>query len=339
MAIRAISLFSGGLDSTLATKVAIEAGVEVEAFYFVIAFASGYRQDAPREHYSDQERIAQGIGAKLRVVDISQEHLEMVRNPRYGYGRNLNPCIDCKIFMLKKAKEFIEQEGFSFIITGEVLGQRPMSQRRDTLDIIARDSGCKGLVLRPLSARLLTPTIAEEQGWIEREALHAFSGRSRKPQLELAKQLGVKKYLTPAGGCLLTEAEFVQKVQRLGELGAFDHNDIQLLKVGRHFFFNQAARIIVGRDEEENKTLETAARPKDMLMKMRDLPGPLTIVRANASSISAEAIAVAAEVTARYSKAKDRAQEWVEYWTKEEAVKKSIAVKPADTELLKRLRV
>ena len=233
--IKALALFSGGLDSVLAAKVVADQEVHVEAIYFVNAFLSGYKDDINTDSHPVQTDIACQIGVKLHIVDIARAHLQVVQKPVYGYGEHMNPCIDCRIFMLKEAKEFMQKHNFSFIISGEVLGQRPMSQRREALNIIDRDADCKGLILRPLSARLLKPTLAEEKTWVDREKLYSFSGRSRKPQIALAQKLGIQKYLTPAGGCLLTEPEFAKKFKDLCALGKVDVREVQLLKIGRHF--------------------------------------------------------------------------------------------------------
>ncbi|MBL7092054.1 MAG: hypothetical protein ISS24_01470 [Candidatus Omnitrophica bacterium] len=334
--VKALALFSGGLDSALAVKIVLDQGVQVEALYFVNAFL-------PARHNTEMGRRAGQLGAKLHVLDISQPHLELVRSPRYGYGGNMNPCIDCRIFMLKKAKAYMQSHRFHFLISGEVLGQRPMSQRKDTLNIIERDAGVKGLLLRPLSAKKLAPTLAEEKGWVDRDKLFDFSGRSRKPQLALSKKLGIKEYLAPAGGCLLTEVEFARKLRDLIASGKLDLDGVRLLKAGRHFRLKSLARIIVGRNEEENKYLLGLACDADILFKMRDFAGPLTLVRpvrAKACEEFATLVETAARLTARYSKGKDRESAWVDYWPKDaEDEKKSVLVTPAGEDLIEKLRI
>lgn len=255
----------------------------------------------------------------------------------------MNPCIDCRILMLKKAKAYMQSHRFHFLISGEVLGQRPMSQRKDTLNIIERDADVKGLILRPLSAKKLAPTLAEVKGWVDRDKLFDFSGRSRKPQLALSKKLGIKEYLTPAGGCLLTEVEFARKFRDLLASGKVDLDGVRLLKAGRHFRLKSLARIIVGRNEEENKYLLDLACDADILLKMRDFTGPLTLVRpvrVEACEEIASLIETAARLTARYSKGKDQESVWVDYWPKDsEGGKKAVLVSPAGEELVEKLRI
>ena len=336
--IKALALFSGGLDSALSAKIVSNQGVEVEAVYFVNAFLSEGNGRDPSG--ARQKRIVEQLGIKLHILDISRAHLAMVQNPRYGYGENLNPCIDCRILMLKQARHYMRKLGFSFLISGEVLGQRPMSQRRDSLNIVDRDAGVKGLLLRPLSAKKLAPALAEEQGWVDRDGLFGFSGRSRKPQLALAKQLGIKEYLTPAGGCLLTEAEFSVKFRDLLKIGKFNLDDVQLLKVGRHFRFQGAGgKIIVGRDEEENRRLLNLACATDIIFKVRDFTGPITIVRRDSSFFSERLIESAARLTARYSKGKDERELRVDYGPKDSRQKQSILVSPAGEDLIAELRI
>jgi len=233
----------------------------------------------------------------------------------------------------------MQSRGFSFLISGEVLGQRPMSQRKDALNIIDRDAQVKGLVLRPLSAKLLKPTVAEERGWVNRDKLFDFSGRSRKPQLALAEKLGVKEYLTPAGGCLLTDIEFARKFEDLSTSGAFDLDDIQLLKLGRHFRYRSLTKIVVGRDEEENRCLMDLARDEDLLLKLRDFVGPLTLTRTDRNKQTADMIKMAASLTVRYSKGKDKENVLVDYWPKDSNKMSSILVNSAGEDLIEQLRV
>lgn len=313
----------------LAARIVVELGVDVEAVYFVNAFLQGYRDRATMGSYPVLAEIAREAGIRLHVVDIARAHLQIVQSPKYGYGEHMNPCIDCRIIMLKQAKEFMQKNGFSFIVSGEVLGQRPMSQRREALNIIDRDADCKGLILRPLCAKLLKPTSAEEKGWVDREKLCSFSGRSRKPQLVLAQELGVKKHLAPAGGCLLTDPAFARKFRNLCGLGKVDVRQVQLLKIGRHFYFSPAGiRIIVGRDEQENSYLEKAASAQDTLMKMGDFSGPLTIILGNGLGEMGKLLEVAARITARYSKGKEEKLVRVEYWNKREEKRHSLFVQP-----------
>src|SRR5574337_754864 len=201
---KAIALISGGLDSVLAARIVMDQGFDVVGLYFTSAFSKSYGN----EQETHAARVSKAIGIDLRIIDMGQDYIDIVRNPVHGYGKNANPCIDCKIFMLRKAKTVMQEMNSPFVVTGEVLGQRPMSQRRDTLHVIERDSDMRGLILRPLSATLLSPTKAESEGIIEREKLLGISGRSRNVQFQLAERYGISGYSTPAGGCLLTDKNF-----------------------------------------------------------------------------------------------------------------------------------
>ena len=335
--VRALALFSGGLDSALSARVVLDEDVDVEAVYFVNAFLSNI-------DISLQKRQVAQLGIKLHILDISRPHLEIVQNPRYGYGKNMNPCIDCRILMLRHAKAYMQEHGFDFLVSGEVLGQRPMSQRRNALNIIERDADVKGLLLRPLSARLLKVTLAEEKGWVNRERLLDFSGRTRRPQLALAEAFGIREYLTPAGGCLLTEAEFSRKLKDLTSFGKAEIEDVQLLKLGRHFRAKNSLKIIIGRNEEENGRLMDLAKDEDVLVKMRDFTGPLTLLRTNGLEETSNGeipklIETAARLTARYSKGKDEERTGVDYWSKNSGEKRFIQVVPAGEDLIARMRI
>ncbi len=274
MSRKAVALISGGLDSVLAARVVMEQGFEVVGLYFTTAFSKSFG----KEENTPAARVSKAIGMELRVMDLGQEYIDLIRSPKHGYGKNINPCIDCKIFMLSKAKAVMQELGAPFIITGEVLGQRPMSQRRDTLNVIERDSGLKGMILRPLSAKLLLPTKAELEGVIDREKLLDISGRSRNPQLKLAEKYGISGYSAPAGGCLLTDENFADKLRDL-----FTHNqavtqsDIRLLTVGRHYRLASGAKVVLGRDNEENKILVSLVQPGYHLFMPHGFPGPVAL--------------------------------------------------------------
>lgn len=316
---KALVLFSGGLDSALAIKVLLEQGIEVIAITFITPFNN-----------LSPDKIAQGLDVELKIVHSGADYVEMVKKPKYGYGKNMNPCIDCKIFMLKKTKGYMEEVGASFVATGEVLGERPMSQRKDTLWIIERDSDLKGLLLRPLSAKLLPTTIMEEKGVVERERLLDIQGRSRKPQMALAKKFGIKTYQTPAGGCLLTDEGFSRRLKDILD-DNISINDIELLKVGRHFRLDPKTKIIVGRDDEENKRLLGLTQKGDILFKVVNFPGPITILRGEANQKSLE---LTAKITSRYSKAKEEAITQVSYREFKEDKWKILTVSPIeDSEL------
>jgi len=337
--VKALALFSGGLDSALSARIVLDEGVDLEAVYFVNAFLP-----APLEIKPFLMKQAVRLGIKLHILDISRSHLAMIQAPRYGYGQHMNPCIDCRILMLRQARAYMQEHGFNFLVSGEVLGQRPMSQRRDALNIIDRDADVKGLILRPLTAKKLTPTVAEEKGWVDRDKLFDFSGRTRKPQLALAEKLGIEEYLTPAGGCLLTEAEFTRKLRDLISSGKVGLEDVHLLKIGRHFRAKSSLKIIIGRDEEENGRLMDLAKNEDILVKMRDFAGPLTLLRTNGLEETSNGeipklIETAARLTARYSKGKDEERVGVDYWSKNSGEKRFIQVTPAGEDLIARMRI
>ena len=271
--VKAIALLSGGLDSTLAVKLILEQGIEVVCLNFVTPFCNCNRKDGCQ---SEAKRVCSEFGLNLKVISLVDEYFEIVRNPKHGYGANMNPCLDCRILMLKKAKAYMEEIGASFIITGEVLGQRPMSQRRDAMRIIERKAGVEEFILRPLSARHFDPTIPEIEGIIDRQRLLAFSGRSRKPQIALADEYGLKDYPCPAGGCLLTDPEFAKRMRDLiTHKPDFNINDVQLLKIGRHFRLTPEAKLIVGRNQEENQRLSSLAQEHDLSLWPTQTKGPV----------------------------------------------------------------
>jgi tRNA-specific 2-thiouridylase len=297
---KAIALLSGGLDSTLAARVLLEQGIELEALNFITVFCNCTHRD---ESCLASQKAVATLGIPLKVMNVSEEYLDVVKHPEHGYGSNMNPCIDCRIFMLKKAKAYMEERGASFIVTGEVLGQRPMSQRKEAMALIDRKAGLEGLILRPLSAHLLRMTIPEREGWVDRKKLLAIQGRSRKPQMKLAEAFGIRDYPCPAGGCLLTDPQFSKRMKDLLTYQAdFGLNDVHLLKVGRHFRLSPQVKLVVGRNEEENQRIKTFAREDDGLLKVVHYPGPLTLMRGEAEE---DRVEVAAALTARYSKAKD----------------------------------
>jgi tRNA-specific 2-thiouridylase len=294
--IKALALFSGGLDSILATKLILNQGIDVVALNFVSPFC----------HCEKGGRCvtetAEKLGLPLMVLNASDEYLKMVQNPKHGYGKNMNPCIDCRIFIIKKAKKVAEQIGASFIFTGEVLDERPMSQHFQALKIIEEEAGLKGRILRPLSARLLPETIVEKKGLVDRKKLLGIRGRSRKLQIKLAEEFNVKDYPGPAGGCLLTYKEYADKLRDL-----FQHKkrcsmaDVALLKVGRHFRLGKN-KIIVGRNEAENKLLIVNRGRNDYYFEVPDIGSPITVLQ---GAKTKKAISTAAALTAFYSDTKD----------------------------------
>jgi tRNA U34 2-thiouridine synthase MnmA/TrmU len=272
---KAIALISGGLDSILAARVIKEEGIEVIPLYFKIPFCHRIKENA-----GPSSLVKNNLGSGLKTVDISSEFLKVLARPRYGFGSNMNPCIDCKILMLSKAKELMPELGAQFVVTGEVLGQRPMSQHRQALELIEKKSGLEGLLLRPLSAKLLPQTLPEKEGWVSREKLLDFGGRSRKPQIALAQKFAMKDYPNAAGGCLLTDPEFAKRLKELTSHQELKPDNIELLKIGRHFRLSEHAKLIVGRDEKEDKKLEESVKDGDYLfMPTQELAGPTSLGR------------------------------------------------------------
>jgi tRNA-specific 2-thiouridylase len=289
---KALCVFSGGLDSMLAAELIRAQGIDVLALFFETPFFTSEKAG----------KSARKIGLSFKVVNIAKRHLEIVKHPRHGYGNNMNPCIDCHALMFRIAGEMLEQEGAGFVFSGEVLGQRPMSQNKRSLSLIAVESGLEGLLLRPLSAKSLPPTIPEEKGWVIRDLLMDFQGRSRKPQIELAKKLDISEYPSPAGGCLLTENAFSLRLKDL--LSArhdFELREIEFLKLGRHFRLDMQTKAVVGRNKQENEALAALANNRDIILVSMSVPGPTVLVSGDYSN---ESLEMAAEITVAYSDAK-----------------------------------
>jgi len=296
---KALALLSGGLDSTLAVKVMLDQGIEVEALNFTSPFCTCTGKNAGCK--SEAVRVAAEFNIPIKVMNKGLDYLEVVRSPRHGYGKGLNPCIDCRIFLLRKAREYMAESGADFVITGEVLGQRPMSQRRDTLRIIERESGLEGLLLRPLSAQHFAPTIPELEGWVDRGKLLAINGRSRKEQMRIAEELDVKNYPCPAGGCLLTETAFAPKVRDVFEHSdALNIRDFRLLRIGRHFRIGPGTKVIIGRDEADNTLLENNVQQGEVQLRWIDGGSPLGIMTGVTDD---SLIDIAARLILRYTKA------------------------------------
>ena len=269
-----VTLLSGGLDSMLAIRIMQEQGIEVEALNFKTMFTCCQDSSAQAAHR---------LGVRLTVVSQDADYLELIKNPRYGYGKGANPCVDCRIYMFERALKFMEQIGADFIVSGEVVGQRPMSQKRRDLDVISYQSGLEDLLLRPLSAKLLLPTLPERNGLVDRDRLYAFQGRSRKGLIRLAKAYGLDEVPTPSTGCALTESLFGRKVHDLIQIQVDPQPwDFQLLKIGRHFRFDQQTKVILGRDQAENQQLEyshrLAAATSTALLNPESFSGPLALV-------------------------------------------------------------
>ncbi|MBM3245702.1 MAG: hypothetical protein FJZ13_00015 [Candidatus Omnitrophica bacterium] len=294
--IKAVALLSGGLDSILAVKLILEQGIEIEAVNFLTVFCTC---TARGKTCLASKSAADNLGVKLKVFEVSQEYFQIIKNPKYGYGRNINPCLDCRIFMFKKAGQYMREIRASFLITGEVLGERPMSQRMDAMRIIEKESGLEGFIVRPLCAKLMEPTMPEKEGVINREKLLSIQGRSRKPQIQLANELGIHDYPCPAGGCLLTDKGFADRMRDLMKHNPdFTVHDIKLLKVGRHFRLSPSNKLIVGRDEKENEKLLALAEEGDLHISPVDVAGPIGIGK---GYFGDDHINLASRILARYS--------------------------------------
>ncbi len=330
---KAIALYSGGLDSTLAILIAMRQGIDVTAITFLAHFGCDIsdRSSCSKNPFAASEKF----GFEVKLCHLADKFIDIVKNPKFGHGKNMNPCIDCRILMLKEAKEFMKMTGADFIITGEVLGQRPMSQRRDTFPKIDREAGIEDYVLRPLSAKLLKPTIPEQTGIVDREKLCNFHGRSRKPQMRLAEEFGLAEYPAPAGGCLLTDPIYSY---RLKELLNYNPNpslkDINLLRIGRHFRVSDKSKIIAGRDENENNMIQSLAEKDDYLLWVDGFGSPLTMVCGESDE---DGLKLAASICARYSDAKSLSKVAVTVF--QSGSKFIIKTKPADDSILNKYRI
>jgi len=303
---KAVALISGGLDSMLAAKAILEQGIHVEGLNFFTGFCvEGHTQAIRQKDQKKQKRnnalwVAEQLGIKLHIIDIVEEYKQVVINPKYGYGAHLNPCLDCKIFMVGHAKQWMDAHHFDFIITGEVIGQRPKSQRKQAMPIVAAESGADDRLLRPLCAQNLPPTLPEREGWVLREKLFKFSGRNRKPQMALASQYGFTDYAQPAGGCcFLTNTHYSAKLKDMWEnrgTREYELDDIILLKIGRHLRPNPRFKLIIGREEGENNYLEGYCHQFTHLRAVEHM-GPLALYD---GENNAEDLYLAAQIVARF---------------------------------------
>jgi tRNA-specific 2-thiouridylase len=330
---KAVALYSGGLDSTLAIIAVLRQEIEVTAITFLNHFGCDIsdRSSCSKDPFSAAEKF----GFEVKLSHLSEKFLDIVKHPKFGHGRNMNPCMDCRILMLKEAKVFMEMTGAAFIITGEVLGQRPMSQRRDAMNIIDREAGLKGFVLRPLSAKLLKPTMPEQSGIVDRELLYGFGGRTRKPQMALAEEFGLTDYPAPAGGCLLTEPNYSYRLKEL-----LDHEpdpslaDLQLLRIGRHFRLSAGCKAVVGRDRSENDALLKLTGNEGTWMRVVGHGSPVTLVRGPAGTGE---VMTSAALCARYSDARNLLEADVTVSAGAEA--RRLKVMPAPDFLVEELKI
>ena len=330
---KALALISGGLDSLLAARVIQEQGIHVEGVNFFTGFCvEGHthairKKDRAKPKRNNALWVAEQLGIKLHIIDIVEEYKDVVFNPKYGYGAHLNPCLDCKIFMVRKAAEWIEAHGFDFVITGEVIGQRPKSQRKDTMPVVQRDSGIGDRLLRPLCAKNLPPTLPEREGWVDRERLYDFSGRSRKPQMALAERFGFRDYAQPAGGCcFLTDEQYSVKLADLWQARGerrYELDDIMLLKVGRHIRPAPHFKLIVAREEGEGNFLQGYRKQYPHLRTLSH-GGPFTLIDGEIDDADLE---LAARIVARYSQGKQAERVELEY-TDREGRSRTLTVAP-----------
>jgi len=328
--IKAVALFSGGLDSILAVKLIQEQGIEIKGVNFKTPFFG----------LGEAFVIAKDLDINLEIIDITEELLKILKKPNYGFGKNMNPCIDCHALMFKKAGEYMNKIGASFILSGEVLGERPMSQNRNSLSIIERESGFEGRILRPLSALLLAETIPEKEGLVDRNKLLDISGRSRKRQMELAVKMGIEDYPSPAGGCKLTEPAFSKRLRDLFTQGGFSLEDIELLKLGRHFRLSKDIKLVVGRNKEENEQLQNFFQDGDFLFKAKNLKGPVSLLK-KGSKVGDGLLDKSCQITARYCDRNEEENEevFIDYYRKLKGIVKTKKVKPLIEDELESLRI
>ena len=308
---KAVALISGGLDSLLAVKMIQEQGIYVEGINFFTGFCVEGHTHAIRNHDKEKPKrnnalwAAEKLGIKLHIIDVIEEYKDVLINPKHGYGTNMNPCTDCKIFMVKKAKEWIVENDFDFIITGEVLGQRPMSQTKSKLPLVAKRSGADDLLVRPLCAKNLEPTLPELEGWLDREKLGKLSGRSRKPQFAMAKDFGFEDFAQPAGGCcFLTDKFYSAKLVDLWQAHGhkeYEFDDIMLLKVGRHIRPAPHFKIIIARDEGEGRFMQ-GYRKEFISVNPDSHRGSLALIDGTPTS---EDLELVARIVARYGQGKN----------------------------------
>jgi tRNA-uridine 2-sulfurtransferase len=331
---KAVALLSGGLDSNLAVRIIREQGIDVEAVAIKTPFCDF---DCGRGCGHNLKEVAADLGIKLKTVYLGEEYLKMVKNPKHGYGSGMNPCIDCRAMMYKSAKEHMENIGADFLITGEVLSQRPMSQNRRALQIIERAAQMTGKVVRPLSAGNLPPSEPEIIGLIKRENLYSINGRSRKEQIKLAMRYGILDPPNAAGGCLLTDKSFSKKLKDLITKGDRDMtmNDVQLLKVGRHFRLSCGSKLIVGRNEDENEIISGLANHHDLLLEADEYKGPVGMLRGTDLH---SVLSTAAAIVLRYSDAPKFSVSTIRVCS-EDKIMVNITSVPCEESILNKLRI
>jgi len=331
--LEAVALFSGGLDSILAIKLIQAQGIKIVGVNFKTPFF-GLESSALN---------SQDLGIEIESIDITEELLKILRKPPHGFGKNMNPCIDCRILMYKVAGEYMRKRGASFLISGEVLGERAMSQNRNSLRIIERESGLEDRILRPLSALLMNETLPERNSWVERGKLLDISGRSRKRQMELADRMNIVKYPSPAGGCKLTEPEFAKRLRDLFQQEDFSLPEIELLKLGRHFRLGKNIKLIVGRNRQENERLPSFFQKEDLLFRPKNLKGPVALLKRVplVQEDNLNLLIRAGQIIARYCDQVEGEKEeiYIYYFLQNKQFYKTIEVQPIQEEELIELRI
>ena len=328
--IKAVGLISGGLDSTLAAKIVKDLGVEVQGVYFSMPWGCCDKVKA--------QSAARRIGIPFIVLQLDERYLHVVKNPKYGYGSALNPCVDCRIHMFFRAAQYMKSIGADFIFTGEVLGQRPMSQMRHSMGWIEKDSGLEGRLLRPLCAQYLEPTIPEQEGLIDRNKLLKITGRSRKEQIDLAAQFEITDYPAPAGGCLLTDENFAHRMKDTLKFGYRDFRETIALKWGRHFRIHEDFKMILGRDEAENASLISYAHVDDYILQLPDDAGPTLILKGY--NPTEDVLAVAAGLIQSFSRYKNQPPQRIHCWpVKDKNEMRAVTAKILNTKEIEGMRV
>jgi len=327
----AIALFSGGLDSALAILLILQQNIEVTAITFMTHFGCdlGDRSSCGSNPYPAAEKF----GFNVKLMHLGQKFVDIVVNPKHGRGKNMNVCIDCRMLMLNEAKELMEMVNADFIITGEVMGQRPMSQVKDKMFLVQNQTGLKGKLLRPLSAKLLPPTKAEIDGLVDREQLEGISGRGRKRQIELAKKFGLDDYPNPASGCLLTDSGYSNRLRDLIQHSSqINFNDLNLLRAGRHFRLSPDVKVVIGRDEQDNNAIETCKQSHHFVLEAVDVSSPITLVIGNPTE---EDLKLAGAITAKYTSARKEASVRINVSNGDKT--ELITVKPADDSIIDKI--
>ncbi len=330
---KVLAFVSGGLDSHLAVAFMQAQGLEVEGVSYFSHFTGGLKEGSVGKWV---KAIQDHFKIKMHYKFLREEFVDMIANAKYGYGKGINPCIDCKVLMFSKGRELMEEIGASFVVTGEVIGQRPMSQLKRSLAIIERDSGLGGLILRPLSAKVLEPTIPEKEGWVDRELLGDIEGRSRSKQMEYAQQFGITKYPQPAGGCILTEKVFAKKMRDTLNHGYESINEFWELQFGRALRLRDDAKAIAGRNERECDALIKLATSDDYIFRFSlDVPGPVVLLKGR---FDEETKQLCAQIVKYFSKQKSDEVSSVEFYRKGEDVK-SVEIEPIDERFIKGMMI